>query len=166
MRGQVRLPNMVGVPGSSKGCTTCKRRKVRVSHLPYLTHYRYPKSNLSLTSSPPTSNPLKEVSPSAISRPHIALAAPTPKGSARGMSRTGGKAPPKRLSNRLPTPVSPPSLAVPMPLTIRSSLSSGRGISLQRMRAFRMALPAAGFSTSYLPRARQTQTFCSCRSRL
>ena len=26
---------MVGVPGKSKGCTTCRRRKIRVSNLPY-----------------------------------------------------------------------------------------------------------------------------------
>lgn len=102
----------------------------------------------------------------AISRPHIAPAAPIREGSARDMSRTGVKGLSKRPSNRPPIPVSPSSPVAPMPLIIRSYLFSGRGTSRQRTRAFLMAHLASGFSTSYLPPARQTQTPCSCRSRL
>ena len=154
MRGQARRANMVGIPGSSKGCTTCKRRKVRVRDLdPNLLHVLQDIA-------------LKMGYISAISRPRTALAVPTPEGSARDMSKIGDTGLLRRPSNRLWIPVSSFNLMVSMPLTIRSYLSSGRGTFPRPTKACLMVHPAAGFSKSYLPLALRTQTPCSCRLRL
>ena len=154
MRGQARQSNMVGIPGTSKGCTTCKRRKIRVSN-PTPCLFASPRATA-----------LKREYPSAISKPPTAPAVPKPEGSARGMSKTGDQGLPTRPSNRLPIHVLPSSPVPPVPLIIRSYLSSGRGTFPPPTGARPMAHPAAGFSKSYLPPVCRTRTPCSCHSRL
>lgn len=148
---------MVGIPGSSKGCTTCRRRKVRVS--------KFILSQASLTLLPRV-DPLRKDSLSAISRSHSVPAAPIPEGRARGTPRFGDKEMPRRLLKRLPILVSSSSRVAPMPLTNRFYLSFGRGIFPLPKRTFLMAQIVTGFSKSSVPPAHQTQRLCSYRSRL
>ena len=146
---------MGGIPGTSKGCTTCKRRKIRVSN-PTPTFFTVPKSHPAEKRVP---------CPSAISKPPTAPVVPKPEGSARGMSKTGDEELPRRPSNRLPIHLLPSSPVPLVPLIIRSYPSSGRGTFPRPTRARLMAHPAAGFSKSYTPSACRTQTPCSCRLR-
>ena len=145
---------MGGKPGTSKGCTTCKRRKVRVSNLPPIS-LDLPKKERKKERK---RYPLNKEFISVISSFHSALVAQIAEESARDMPKIGDRGLPKRLLSRLPIPESFTIPVTPRFMIIRSFLSFGKDTFPRPSRAYLMIHFAAGFSKSSLPQANPIPT--------